>query len=79
MTIETLQAYYNFWYSEVMTKQIPMAVGHAFLPEKPDWSTGQREEPLSRSDVHIQVSGPQRRCDPLKGAALGSLLLHWFG
>ena len=67
MMMETVRAYYEGWYNEVMTERIPIEEGMLWLPEKPGLGTALRQEVLSRSDVHVEVSDHQSRHDPSKG------------
>ncbi|HVU10745.1 MAG TPA: mandelate racemase/muconate lactonizing enzyme family protein [Phototrophicaceae bacterium] len=63
MIMETVRGYYDGWYSEVMTERIPIRDGMLALEGKPGLGTALREEVLSRSDVHIEVSDLQTRHD----------------
>lgn len=56
MIMETVRAYYDGWYNDVMTERIPISEGMLSLPERPGLGTALREEVLSRPDVHIEVS-----------------------
>ena len=67
MIMETVRAYYEGWYNDVMTERIPIAEGMLSLPERPGLGTALREEVLSRPDVHIEVSDAQHRYDGSRG------------
>ena len=66
MIMETVRAYYEGWYNDVLTDRIPIADGMLGLPEKPGLGTALREEVLKRPDVHIEVSDAQHRADMSK-------------
>ena len=65
--METVRAYYDGWYSEVMTESIPIRDGMLSLNEKPGLGVALREEVLRRPDVHIEVSDVNHRIDMSKG------------
>ena len=67
MIMETVRAYYEGWYNDVMTERIPIAAGMLSLPERPGLGTALREEVLRRTDVHVEVSDEQHRYDGSKG------------
>ena len=67
MIMETVRAYYEGWYSEVMTEGIPIQDGMLSLPEKPGLGTALREEVLQRPDVHIEVSDINQKREASKG------------
>jgi L-alanine-DL-glutamate epimerase-like enolase superfamily enzyme len=67
MIMETVRAYYDGWYNDVMTERIPIADGMLSLPETPGLGTALRPEVLTRADVHIEVSDLENRFDPTKG------------
>jgi L-alanine-DL-glutamate epimerase-like enolase superfamily enzyme len=56
MIMETVRAFYDGWYADVMTEQIPIANGMLTLEERPGLGTALREEVLHRPGVHIEVS-----------------------
>jgi len=66
MIMETVRAYYEGWYNDVLTDRIPIADGLLGLPEKPGLGTALREEVLKRPDVHIEISDAQHRTDMSK-------------
>ncbi len=66
MIMETVRAYYNGWYNDVMTERIPINDGMLSLTEKPGLGTALREEVLKRKDVHIEVSDLQHHYDASK-------------
>lgn len=66
MIMETVRAYYEGWYNDVMTERIPISDGLLSLPQKPGLGTALRPEVLNRPDVHIEVSDLQHRYDPSK-------------
>jgi galactonate dehydratase len=67
MIMETVRAYYEGWYQDVMTETIPIADGMLSLPEKPGLGTALREEVLQRPDVHIEVSDINQKREASKG------------
>ncbi|MBL8117177.1 MAG: mandelate racemase/muconate lactonizing enzyme family protein [Anaerolineae bacterium] len=67
LVMETVRAYYEGWYNEVMTDSIPISDGMLSLPEKPGLGVALREEVLQRPDVHIEVSDLQHKRDMSKG------------
>jgi L-alanine-DL-glutamate epimerase-like enolase superfamily enzyme len=56
MIMETVRAYYDGWYGDVLTEKIPISEGMLSLPETPGLGTALREDVLQRPDVHIEVS-----------------------
>ena len=66
LIMETVRAYYEGWYNDVLTDRIPISDGMLGLPEKPGLGTALREEILKRPDVHIEVSDAQHRNDMSK-------------
>jgi galactonate dehydratase len=66
MIMETVRAYYEGWYNDVMTERIPISDGMLSLAERPGLGTALRPEVLSRSDVHIEISDVHHRYDPSK-------------
>jgi len=56
MIVETVRAYTNGWYNDIVTDRIPIHDGMISLEGKPGLGTKLREEVLSRPDVHIEVS-----------------------
>lgn len=67
LIVETVRAYYDGWYNDVLTERIPIVDGMVSLPEKPGLGVALRPEILSRSDVHIEVSDEKQRFDASKG------------
>jgi galactonate dehydratase len=67
MIMETVRAYYDGWYQDVMTDVIPISDGMLSLPEKPGLGTALREEVLQRPDVHIEVSDINQKREASKG------------
>jgi galactonate dehydratase len=67
LIMESVRAYYQGWYNDVMTDAVPIADGMLSLPGKPGLGVALREEILSRSDVHREVSDEQHKFDPSKG------------
>jgi galactonate dehydratase len=67
MIMETVRAYYEGWYQDVMTDIIPIKDGMLTLPEKPGLGTALREEVLQRRDVHIEVSDINQKREASKG------------
>ena len=56
MIVETVRAYYDGWYNDVVTDRIPIQDGMVGLEGKPGLGTALRPEVLQRPDVHIEVS-----------------------
>ena len=56
MIVETVRAYTNGWYNDIVTDRIPIQDGMISLEGKPGLGTKLRDEVLSRADVHIEVS-----------------------
>ena len=67
LVVETVRAYYNGWYNEVMTNPLPISDGMISLSDNPGLGTALREEVLNRPDVHLEFSDEQRHFDPSKG------------
>jgi L-alanine-DL-glutamate epimerase-like enolase superfamily enzyme len=67
LIVETVRAYYNGWYNEVMTEPLPISDGMISLMDKPGLGTALREEVLNRPDAHLEFSDEQHRFDPSKG------------
>jgi len=67
MIMETVRAYYEGWYNDVMTERIPISGGMLALPDRPGLGTALRPEVLSRSDVHIEVSDETHRINMARG------------
>ena len=65
--VETVRAYYDGWYSEVMTAPVPIRDGMITLGEKPGLGVALREEVLRRPDVHIEFSDETHRINMSKG------------
>ncbi|MCC7448678.1 MAG: mandelate racemase/muconate lactonizing enzyme family protein [Anaerolineae bacterium] len=63
---ETVRAYTNGWYNDLMDTRIPISDGMITVPEKPGLGVKLREEVFKRPDVHIEVSDLQHRYDPSK-------------
>ena len=53
MILETVRAYYDGWYNDLVTERIPINAGMLSLPEKPGLGVALREEVLSWPDAHI--------------------------
>ena len=54
MILETVRAYYNGWYNDVVTEPIPINEGTLSLPDKPGLGVALREEVLNRPDARIE-------------------------
>jgi L-alanine-DL-glutamate epimerase-like enolase superfamily enzyme len=67
LVVETVRAYYQGWYNEVMTEPLPVSDGMISLSDKPGLGTALREEVLNRPDAHLEFSDEQHRFDPTKG------------
>ena len=67
LMMETVRAYYSGWYNEVVTEPLQISDGMLSLPERPGLGTALRDEILTRSDAHIEVSDLQHSFDPSRG------------
>ena len=67
MIMQTVRAYYQGWYNDVMTTPLPIADGMLTLPETPGLGAALRPEILRRPDAHIEVSDIKNKYDPSKG------------
>jgi galactonate dehydratase len=67
MIMETVRAYYDGWYEDVMTETIPISEGMLSLPERPGLGTALRKEVLQRPDVHSEVSDISQKREASKG------------
>ena len=56
MIMETVRAYTQGWYNDVMTEELVIRDGHLEFPDRPGLGTALRPEVLARSDVHVEVS-----------------------
>ena len=56
MIVETVRAYYEGWYNDIVTDKIPIRNGMISLEGKPGLGTSLRPEVLKRKDVHVEVS-----------------------
>ena len=65
--VETVRAYYDGWYSEVMTDTIPIREGMISLPERPGLGAALRPEVLNRPDAHMEFSDEKHRINMSKG------------
>ncbi len=54
MCLETVRAYYDGWYNDVVTERIPINDGMLSLPQKPGLGVALREEVLSWPDARIE-------------------------
>ncbi len=54
MILETVRAYYNGWYNDIVTEPIPINDGTFSLPHKPGLGVALREEMLSRPDARVE-------------------------
>ena len=54
MILETVRAYYNGWYNDIVTDPIPIYEGMLSLPQKPGLGVALREEVLNRPDARIE-------------------------
>ena len=62
MNLETVRAYYDGWYNDLVTERIPINAGMLSLPQKPGLGVALREEVLSWPDARIEDrSGAERR------------------
>ena len=55
MILETVRAYYDGWYNEVVSERIPIADGMLSLPQRPGLGVTLREEVLHRPDARVEV------------------------
>jgi L-alanine-DL-glutamate epimerase-like enolase superfamily enzyme len=67
MIVETVRAYCDGWYNDVMTEPVPIHDGAISLGEKPGLGVALREEVLKRPDVHIEFSDETHRINMSKG------------
>ncbi len=67
LIVETVRAFYNGWYNEIMTDPLPIEDGMISLSDKPGLGTAMREEVLNRSDAHMEFSDESHRFDASKG------------
>ena len=65
--VETVRAYYNGWYNEVMTEPVPIHDGMISLPGRPGLGVALREAVLQRPDAHLQFSDETHRINMAKG------------
>ena len=56
MILETVRAYYDGWYNDLVTERIPINAGMLSLPERPGLGVALREEVLSWPDARIDRS-----------------------
>ena len=56
MIVETVRAYYEGWYNDIVTDKIPIHGGMISLEGKPGLGTSLRPEVFKRKDVHVEVS-----------------------
>ena len=56
MILETVRAYYNGWYNDIVTERIPISAGMLSLPQKPGLGVALREEVLTWPDARIEKS-----------------------
>ncbi len=55
MNLETVRAYYNGWYNDIVTERIPINAGMLSLPEKPGLGVALRQNVFSRPDARIET------------------------
>ncbi len=67
MIVETVRAYYDGWYNEVMTEPISIRDGMITVSGKPGLGTALREEVLRRPDAHMEFSDETHRINMSKG------------
>jgi len=67
MIVETVRAYYDGWYNEVMTEPLPIRDGMITLAGKPGLGTALRDEVLTRPDAHLEWSDETHRINMSKG------------
>lgn len=60
MILETVRAYYDGWYNEVVTERIPIRDGMLSLPQRPGLGVALREEVLGWPDARVE-DGTNRR------------------
>ena len=56
MILETVRAYCEGWYNNVVTERIPITAGMLTLPPKPGLGVALREEVLGWPDARIENS-----------------------
>ncbi len=54
MILETVRAYYDGWYNEVVTERIPISDGMLSLPQSPGLGVALREEVLHWPDARVE-------------------------
>ena len=52
--LETVRAYCNGWYNDIVTDRIPINAGMLSLPQKPGLGVALREEVLNWPDARIE-------------------------
>ncbi len=67
MIMETVRAYYDGWYNEVMTQPLAIREGMITLSDRPGLGTALRDEVLNRPDAHMEYSDEKHRIDMSKG------------
>ena len=55
MILETVRAYYDGWYNEVVSERIPISDGMLSLPQRPGPGVALREEVLHWPDARVEV------------------------
>ena len=58
MIMETVRAYTEGWYNDVMTERLVIREGHLEFPDRPGLGTALRPEVMARGDAHVEVSDP---------------------
>ena len=56
MNLETVRAYYNGWYNDIVTERIPINAGMLSLPAMPGLGVALRQNVFSRPDARIETS-----------------------
>ena len=56
MNLETVRAYCNGWYNDIVTERIPINAGMLSLPANPGLGVALREEVLNYPDARIELS-----------------------
>ena len=67
MLAETVRAYYDGWYQDVMTEPLSIQDGQMTLAGRPGLGTALREQVLHRPDAHVEVSDEKHRIDMSRG------------
>ena len=56
LIMETVRAFVDGWYDEVVTDRIPLSEGFLSLPDRPGLGTRLRPDLANRPAAHLEVS-----------------------